>query len=82
MKAKKILQQRTEIRTHLGEIVEHAKSIDEIIVNIPHKRGLIYRSLKPRSVEYIVGSPKGFVSFYKDIDGEVYEINIHRRKSK
>jgi len=74
MITEKTLEQRSGLRNYLGNLVAEADVVEKILKEIPHKNGSVYRSLKPKSGEFIVGTPKGFNSFYRDINGQLYEI--------
>ena len=82
MATEKTRQQRNRIRLHLEGVVGYVKLINEIMKDLPHKGGLVYRRLKLRSDEYIVRTPSGISSVYKDSDGKLYEINICRRDKR
>lgn len=74
----KNIEIRNRIRLELEKIVETSKKIDNIMQNLPHERGMDYRSLKPKSGEYITHSNKTIISSYRDTNGILYEIQIKR----
>ena len=70
-----IEERRTKLRSAMKNLVSVAEEIKQLMEDIPHPRGLAYRSLKPKSGEYIVDTPSGF-------SGRVgsYDIQVYRRE--
>lgn len=67
---------RDKIRNLSGKIVNLAELISTSMQEVPHDRGTAYRSLKPKSGEFIIHSNNSIMVSYKHTDGKFYEINI------
>ncbi len=72
-------ERRQKLREALERIVETGEEVSSLMREVPHPRGVAYRSLKNRSGEHIVHMEDGFTSTYKSKHGKVYEIVITKR---
>ncbi len=71
----------TGLREHLGTIANSYRSIDSLMGELPHPRGAAYLNLSsPESGEDIVHRQNGFVAFYEDDKGQLYEIQVFKRE--
>ena len=81
METQETQQRRKGIRMALGTIIDMTELIENQMKQVPHlRRGVAYRSLKPLSGEGIVHSDDGFSATYRNSDGQLYTIQIYRRK--
>ncbi|MDD5192666.1 MAG: hypothetical protein PHH54_04805 [Candidatus Nanoarchaeia archaeon] len=72
-------QRRIRIRKNLRSIVLSAEAITSIMKDVPYRNATKSRSLGD-SPQYLVVTKSGFTASYKDNKGDLYEINIHKRK--
>ena len=77
-----INEKRTDLRKGFEEIVKAANFINTEMSEVKHPGKVARLSLRPKSGEYIVHGENGFTGCYRDSQGNLYEINIHRKKSK
>jgi hypothetical protein len=77
-----IEKQRKEIRSALENIAKASEVINKIMKEIPHKRGIIYRSLKPKSGEYITHMDNLIHADFIDSEDNLYEIQIKKYNNK
>jgi len=75
-------QQRKTMREALERALTPLRCVDDVMKGVKHPRGQAYRSLKPRSEEYITHSDNSMCIAYRAENGELYEINISRREQK
>tara|TARA_Y100000310_G_C20415717_1_gene684223 strand:- start:404 stop:649 length:246 start_codon:yes stop_codon:yes gene_type:complete len=75
-----IKQRRDKIRNLSGKIVDLGAEISGLMENVPHPRGMVYRSLKPKSEEHIIHSDNATQISYRHTDGQLYEINLIKTK--
>jgi len=67
---------RADILSRLARIVEESEGINSAMQDVPHRNGVVSRSLKPKSHMYITHTEAGFLTGYIGNDGKIYQINI------
>lgn len=79
----KVKEFRESILSKLVIIAEQADLVDAEVSKIHHSRGMVYRSLQPKSGMSIVHSDSHyFMADYIDKNGTQYEIQIRKRERK
>jgi hypothetical protein len=81
MKTEKNQEQRAEIRKQLADIVIAVEKINEVMIEIPHHRGIVQRSLRDMSGQYIFHM-KDTLDVCYDNSGKRYRITVHEEEIK
>jgi hypothetical protein len=78
MVSEKVRKLRENVLSELSDIVETSIKVGKEMEDVPHPRGMAYRSLKPKSGMFVIHSDDGVSARYQHTDGQWYQININK----